>query len=75
MSTHVVFQISTAFLGDEDETEELLLLLVNLPINLGAADLYHALETMLAFFNFIIITYHRVLCRLLGFVILLFVDA
>lgn len=37
---HVVVQISTAFLvGDEE--------LVNLPISLGAADLYHALETMI----------------------------
>jgi len=38
---HVVVQISTALLGDDDEE------LVNLPISLGAADLYHALETII----------------------------
>lgn len=37
----VVVQISTAFLGDDEEE-----LVANLPISFGAADLYHALETM-----------------------------
>jgi hypothetical protein len=41
---HVVVQISTAFLGDEEEEESV----VNLPISLGAADLYQALETIYA---------------------------
>lgn len=38
---HVVVQISTTFFLDDDKE-----LLANLPINLGAADLYHALETI-----------------------------
>ena len=43
VSMHVVVQISTTFFLDDDEE-----LLANLPINLGAADLYQALETMSA---------------------------
>ena len=40
VSMQVVVQISTDFFDDEE------LLEVNLPISCGAADLYHALETM-----------------------------